>query len=126
MSNISTMASKMSSIMTEQQKGSEHMLERVGEFKEIAEITKRSTEEQASGTGMMSKNVELASAKISSINTAALEQQSVNDTIVSAIDDIRNLGNTTLQHVDAMNEPLQKLVDEINSLKKAMDSFKVE
>ncbi len=126
MSSISAMASKMSLIMVEQQKGSEHMLERVGEVKEIAEITKRSTEEQAAGTAMMSKNVEFASSKISSINTAAVEQQNVSESIVVSIEDIRNLGSTTLKHVDAMNAPLQRLVDEINLLKKAMSSFMVE
>lgn len=126
MSSISSMASKMSTIMLEQREGADHMLERVGEVREIAEITKRSTEEQASGTAMMSKNVELASSKISGINAAAFEQQKVNESIVAAIEDIRNLGKTTLDHVEAMNQPLKKLVDEMNSLKKAMSSFKVE
>lgn len=125
MINISSMASNMSSVMAEQQNGSEHMLERVGEVREIAEISKRSTEEQASGTATMSKNVELANSKISDINAATLEQQQVTENIISSLDEIKNLGETILEHVEAMSEPLQTLTDEIHALKKAMDSFKV-
>jgi methyl-accepting chemotaxis protein len=126
MSGINTMAAKMSSAMVEQQQGSEHMLERVGEVKEVAEITKRSTEEQASGTAMMSKNVELASTKISGINAATFEQQSVQDTIVAASEDIRKLGGTTLEHMEEMKLSLGKLADEIVALRSSMSSFKVE
>ncbi|NIM45731.1 MAG: hypothetical protein GTO54_08955, partial [Nitrososphaeria archaeon] len=89
MGNIKTMAEKMSSVMLEQQKGAEHLLQRVGEVKEVAEITKRSTEEQANGTAMMSKNVELASTKISGINAAIFEQQTVHDSIVTASEEIK-------------------------------------
>jgi methyl-accepting chemotaxis protein len=126
MSSIKTRADKMSSVMIEQQKGSEHMLERVGEVKEVAEITKRSTEEQASGTAMMSKNVELASTKISGINAAIFEQQSVHDTIVTASEDIKMLGGTTLKHMEEMKVSLSKLADEIVALRSKMSSFKVE
>jgi methyl-accepting chemotaxis protein len=125
-SNINTMATKMSNVMLEQQKGLEHMLERVGEVKEIAEITKRSTEEQASGTAMMSKNVELASTKISGINAAAFEQQNVNESIVKASDEITALASRTLSRVDGMTNSLTQLAEEIVSLRKRMGSFKVE
>jgi methyl-accepting chemotaxis protein len=125
MSTISSMASKMSSIMTEQQSGSEHMLERVGEIKEIAEITKRSTEEQASGTAVMSRNVELANSKISDINAATLAQQQVAESVVSSLGGIRNRGESILEHVESMSEPLQQLASEIDALKKAIRSFKV-
>jgi len=125
-SNINTMAAKMSNVMLEQQKGLEHMLERVGEVREIAEITKRSTEEQASGTAMMSKNVELASTKISGINAAAFEQQNVNETIVKAVEEITGLGDKTLKRVNGMTDSLALLAEEIVALRKRMGSFKVQ
>jgi methyl-accepting chemotaxis protein len=126
MGNIKTMADKMSAVMLEQQKGSEHLLERVGEVKEVAEITKRSTEEQASGTAMMSKNVELASTKISGINAAVFEQQTVHDSIVTASEEIRKLGGTSLKHMEEMKVSLSRLSDEIVALRSKMTSFKVE
>ncbi|MEJ2313364.1 MAG: methyl-accepting chemotaxis protein [Nitrospirota bacterium] len=125
MSAISSMASKMSSIMTEQQSGSEQMLERVGEVKEIAEVTKRSTEEQASGTAVMSRNIEFANSRISEINGAALDQRSVTEGIVSSLNAIKNRGETVLKHVDSMSEPLENLANELDALKKATGSFKV-
>jgi methyl-accepting chemotaxis protein len=125
MSNISTMASRMSEVMAEQLRGSEHMLERVGEVREITEITKRSTEEQAKGTAMMSKNVELAGTKISGINSAAFEQQNVNEAIVSSVEAIRALGGNTLRNVGEMTISLNRLAEQIDTLQKEMSSFKV-
>jgi methyl-accepting chemotaxis protein len=115
----------MSEVMAEQLRGSEHMLERVGEVREITEITKRSTEEQAKGTAMMSKNVELAGTKISGINSAAFEQQNVNEAIVSSVEAIRALGGNTLRNVGEMTISLNRLAEQIDTLQKEMSSFKV-
>ena len=123
--DISTMASKMSEAMDEQQKGSSYLLERVGEVKEIAEITKRSTDEQAGGTGHMSKNIEMASAKISNISFSAQSQQQLHESMVVAVDDISKLASSTMQHVDDMVRSLGKLTDQTSLLSREMGSFRV-
>ncbi len=125
MADISMMVSNMANAMAEQMAGSEHMLERVGEVREVAEITKKSTVEQAEGTGMMSKHIENASAKISQISAASYRQMEVNQSIVAAIEDIRALGDNTLRHVNDMTLLLNNLTEEIAQLRKEMGSFKV-
>lgn len=125
MKTISKMASRMSGAMDEQLKGSGYMLERVGEVKEIAEITKKGTEEQAERTDIMTKNLELANVKMARINHAALNQQSVNDEIILAVEDIRNTSIGTLKDVEAVSLSLKALQEEMNMLKKEMEIFKV-
>ncbi len=109
----------------EQFKSSEYMLEKVGEVKEVAESTKRGTTEQAAGTNVISKNLELASERVNDISRSAQNQQKVNDGIISYIEQIRNIGLSTLRDVEAVSLSLTTLEEEIDRLRKEMDIFRV-
>lgn len=125
MNAIRSLASQMSVAMKEQQRGSGYMLERVGEVKDIADVTKRGIEEQAAGTRLMSKNIELANEKVSWINRAAINQQSVNDGIISSVEQIRTVGINIVRDVESVSLSLRDLQEEINMLRKEMEAFKV-
>jgi len=123
--DIRKMVTHMTKASAEQLKASEFMLERIGEVKEIAESTKKGTSEQATGTRVISKNLELAGEKVIEITHAALNQQKLNEGIISAIDQIRAIGASILSDMEAVTLSLSSLEDEMNNLKKEMETFKV-
>lgn len=124
--DIRKMVSHMTMAASEQFKASEYILERTGEVREVAESTKRGTEEQALGTKVISKNIELASERVVEISQAAHHQQKVNETIIATIEQIRSIGAATLRDVEAVSMSLSTLEGEMNLLRKEMEAFKVE
>lgn len=124
--NIRRSVMNMSRSASEQFKGSEFMLERVGEVKEVAEATKKGTEEQAAGTRIISKNIELANDKINEITGAVQNQQKQNETVLENINNIRSIGMSTLSNVQSVSFSLSSLKDEISNLRKEMENFKIK
>jgi methyl-accepting chemotaxis protein len=125
MMDISGMASGMAKTMEDQIKGSWYMLERVGEVKEIAEITKKGTDEQAAGTGTISRNFEIANEKVEIINNSVLSQKRINEGIVAAVEEIRHAGMKNMEKVQDVSESLEMLLREIDTLRKGMEVFRV-
>lgn len=109
----------------EQDKALSFLLDSVGEVKEVADLTKRGTEEQAIGTKGISRNVELANERTSRITEAVANQQKMNDTIASTMDQINGIGNATVKDMEEVSASLNTLFGEIEILKKEMEGFKV-
>lgn len=125
-SAIREMVSGVAKSTNEQFKSSEYMLESVREVKEVAESSKKGTEEQATGTKLISKNLELANEQIGEITQSVLNQQMVNEGIISHVEQIRNVGASTLRDVEALSLSLITLQEEIGILKKEMEAFKIK
>lgn len=109
----------------EQEKALNFLLESVGEVKDVADMTKRGTEEQAIGTNGISKNLELANDKTARISEAVSNQQRMNDTMVSTVEQISSIGNATVKDMEEVSTSLSTLFEEIEVLKKEMEIFKV-
>lgn len=122
---IKAMAGQMAKSTDEQYKGSEFMLERGGDVKDVAEAVKKGTEEQAAGTRIISRNLELASERINEINQAAMDQRKFNEGITSHMDKIKESGESTLKDVETVSVSLGILQEEIDMLRKEMETFKV-
>lgn len=126
MDTVSKMASKMSHATDEQFRGSDYMLNRVSDVREIAEVTKRNIEKQAERTREISRNLETANDKVSKINRSAATQQTVNDGIISAVETIRGLGTATIKDVQFVSASLSALHEEISKLSREMERFRVK
>ena len=125
MSNINSMTQNMSGTMEEQSENFNFMVERVGDVKDVAETTRKSAVEQAEGTGLISRNLEVANEKVGGIDRAVFGQQRVNDEILLTFDKIRGAGARTTDDMKAVSVSLDRLRNEFDTLKKEVDRFKV-
>lgn len=109
----------------EQENALSYLLEGVGDVKEVAELSKRSAGEQAEGTRIISRNIELANEKINQINNNELNQKKVNTEIIAAMDNISGIGAVTKHNMDAVSNSLKTLFREIEALRHEMEAFKI-
>ncbi len=124
--DIRKMMHSVAKATSEQDNALSYLLEGVGEVKEVADLSKRGTEEQAIGTRGISKNLELANERITRINEAVLNHKKFNDSIIQAMDQIGNIGVSTVKDMEEVSLSLSALFEEINVLKKEMEVFKVK
>lgn len=123
---IRKMMSSVAKSTKEQDNALSYLLEGSGEVKEVAELSKRGAFEQAEGTKLISRNLELASERINQINEAILNQKKLNDSIIYAMDEIGNVGTSTAQDMEDVSVSLKTLVQEIETLKQDMEVFKIK
>ncbi|TAN41769.1 MAG: methyl-accepting chemotaxis protein [Nitrospirae bacterium] len=110
----------------EQDRALGFLLESVSEVKDVADLSRRGTEEQAIGTKGISRNLELANERITRINQAVLNQSKLNDTIVDSMDKIGSIGNATIREMEEVSVSLNTLFAEIEILKKEMQGFRLK
>ena len=109
----------------EQENALSYLLEGVGDVKEVAELSRRSAGEQAEGTRIISRNIELANERINQINNNELNQKKVNAEVISAMENISGIGAVTMQNMEDVSNSLKTLFREIEALKQEMEVFKV-
>lgn len=124
--DIRKMMKNIAKATGEQDKALSSLLDSVGEVKEVADMTKRGTEEQAIGTKGISRNLELANERTSRISEAVANQQKMNTTIASTMDQINGIGNATVKDMEEVSASLNTLFGEIEILKKEMEVFKIK
>lgn len=122
--NIKKMMEQIAKSTQEQQKGTSHLLESVSDVRDAADIVKQGTEEEATSIKMISKNLELADERIKKIGQSTASQQKMNESILSAIENIKIIGMTIIRDVDDVSLSLTTLRDEIELLKKETEVFK--
>lgn len=109
----------------EQENALSYLLEGVGDVKEVAELSKRGAGEQAEGTKIISRNIELANEKINQINRNELNQKKVNTEIIAAMENINGIGAVTMQNMEDVSASLKTLFKEIEALKQEMEAFRI-
>ena len=124
--DIRKMMSSVAKSTKEQDNALSYLLEGTGEVKEVAELSKRGAFEQAEGTKLISRNLELANDRISHINEAVLNQKKLNNSIIDAMDKIGNVGTSTVQDMEDVSVSLKTLAQEIETLKQDMEVFKIK
>ena len=123
---IRKMMSSVAKSTKEQDNALSYLLEGTGEVKEVAELSKRGAFEQAEGTKLISRNLELANERINHINEAILNQKKLNDGIIDGMNKIGNVGTSTVQDMEDVSVSLRTLVQEIETLKKDMEVFRIK
>ncbi|MBI5076369.1 MAG: HAMP domain-containing protein [Nitrospirae bacterium] len=109
----------------EQENALSYLLEGVGDVKEVAELSKRGASEQAEGTRIISRNIELANERINQINNNELNQKKVNAEVITSMENISSIGVVTMQNMEDVSNSLKTLFREIEALKNEMETFKV-
>lgn len=115
---------KMAGSTLEQFKGSEYLLEKMSDVKEIAEATRRGMQEQASGTKQISSNLAASEVMIRGIKESTVNQQALHDTIAASLEQIKAAGSGTLRDVEEVAQSLATLQNEIGALKKEVEAFR--
>ncbi len=126
MENIQRMIEQVARATEEQEKSSSHMLDSIGDIKEVAEIVKRGTQEHASGTNLITKNIELTSSMISQINQSAQAQLRVNEKIVTSIEEVKRTISATATDIEEIAISLNTLREEIETLRRETEIFRVQ
>ena len=124
--DIRKMMSSVAKSTKEQDNALGYLLEGTGEVKEVAELSKRSSLEQAEGTKLISRNIELANERINYINEAILNQKELNNSILSAMAQISTTGTSTRRDMEDVSVSLKTLIQEIETLKQGMEVFKIK
>ncbi len=124
--DIRKMMNSVAKSTKEQDNALGYLLEGTGEVKEVAELSKRSSLEQAEGTKLISRNIELANERINYINEAILNQQELNNNILSAMARISTSGTSTRRDMEDVSVSLKTLIKEIETLKQGMEVFKIK
>jgi methyl-accepting chemotaxis protein len=124
--DIRKMMSSVAKSTKEQDNALGYLLEGTGEVKEVAELSKRSSLEQAEGTKLISRNIELANERINYINEAILNQKELNSSILSAMAQISTTGTSTRRDMEDVSVSLKTLIQEIETLKQGMEVFKIK
>ena len=123
--DIRKMVNSVAKSISEQEHALGYLLEGVGEVKEVADIGKRGTEEQALGTRGISKNLELANERITRINESVMNQKKFNESVMTAMNQINGIGNATVKDMEEVSQSLNTLHTEVEALKREMEVFKI-
>ncbi len=124
--DIRKMMSSVAKSTKEQDNALSYLLEGTGEVKEVAELSKRGAFEQAEGTKLISKNLELANDRINHINGAVLNQKKLHDDMLDAIEKISGIGTSTARDMEDVSVSLKTLAQEIETLKQDMKTFTIK
>ncbi|HYQ47669.1 MAG TPA: methyl-accepting chemotaxis protein, partial [Thermodesulfovibrionales bacterium] len=110
----------------EQENALSYLLEGVGDVKEVAEVSKRGAGEQAEGTRIISRNIELANERIQQINKNVANQKKLNKEIIAAMENVNAIGAATANDTEDVSHSLATLFTEIENLKQEMEIFKIK
>jgi methyl-accepting chemotaxis protein len=115
---------QVNTAMIEQKQNTDHLLQNLGPIREAMKMTMSATMEQARSVRLITDNIELANRKTADIAGAAQEQQRINEQILQATENLRNMAETTARQVQGNASWLGNLREEIDLLKTEMQQFK--
>jgi methyl-accepting chemotaxis protein len=125
MENVRQMIQEVARATEEEGKGSHYMQDSISDVKEVAEFVKKGTQEHAVGTDIISKNLGLTSDMVSQINQSAQDQLRVNESIIAAVDQVKNSVVSSVRDMEEVTLSFTTLKDEIETLKKELAVFKI-
>ena len=125
MEKMNSMVQQINAAMQEQGKGTGHITNAAEKMRMITRQVKASTEEQAKGSKQISDAVENVTTRIQQIARAMNEQKKGSEIIMKSIVEIREITQLSVQMVQQMNQGVEGLINQANTLKGAVNSFKI-
>jgi methyl-accepting chemotaxis protein len=122
---VNTMSHEMNDVMTKLSSSAKYILKHMGEVKDVTDTTKKGINEQAKGVRAIAKNMELNNDRISDINEAATRQRELEEGVFIEVEEIRNAGVWFLSDMERVSNTLSRLREDVDVLKREMDTFKV-
>lgn len=126
MDMIFLMVENVTKSTSEHETGSEHLVSVTGKIKEISETIKRGMKEQTSGIHLISKNLELTNERIKHIADISSKHGKVNEDVLSAVQKIEGICNSTLTIAQEISASFNTLLQEAEVLRSDMKGFKFE
>ncbi|MEF9437342.1 MAG: methyl-accepting chemotaxis protein [Candidatus Mariimomonas ferrooxydans] len=126
MDMIFMMVENVTKSTREHETGSEYLVSVTGKIKEISETIKRGMKEQTSGIHLISKNLELTNERIKHIADISSKHGKVNEDVLSAVQKIEDICNSTLTIAQEMSASFNTLLQEAEVLSSDMKGFKFE
>ncbi len=123
---ITDMTHQIARAANEQKVGSGQISRASEKMRELTRFVKTSTDEQAKGSKEITAQVEDMSAKIGIVNSAAGEVQTGSDLIVRAIERIKEIAKGNADKASGLNEAMEVIAAQSNTLKREIDKFKTE
>lgn len=108
----------------EQDKGTSYLFEGISSIREAMEITMKATDEQAKSTRVVTQNIELANERTSEIARASIEQETVNNKIITAMEEVMSTGKEIVDNVRENSAFLASLHSKVESLRKEVERFR--
>ena len=124
MEKMNVMIRQINVAMQEQGRGLENITGASEKMKRITQRVKISTEEQARGSMQISDAVENVTIRFQQIARMMGEQKSESEVIMKSIVEIRQITQISLELVQQMNQAVEGLIDQANSLKGEVHHFK--
>ena len=123
---INEMTHQIARAANEQRTGSDQILRASEKMRELTRFVKSSTEEQAKGSKDITASVENMSTKIGMVHRAAGEVQAGSDLIVKAIDRIKEIAKSNADLSVGLNNAMDVIVKQTETLKKDIEKFRMK
>ncbi len=124
--NVRLMLEQVAKGTEDERRSAARMLDSVGEVQGEAGLVRKGAREQATGTQVISRNLEESRDMVSRINQAAQDQLKANEEIVGAVEKIRHAGLAALKDMEDMNQSFGALKNEVEDLKNEMAVFRTK
>lgn len=124
MENVRLMLEKMTKSTDVERTGTRRMFDSVSGVKEVAELVRKATSEHASGTLLITRNLETSRDMVSQLHLAAQEQLRANEEVSGAVEQIRSAGQLAMRDLEEMTRAFGTLKNEVDALQKEMASFR--
>lgn len=124
MGKMNTMVQQISAAMQEMDKVTNHITEASEKMKLMTQQVKHSTEEQSRESLQISEAVENVTSRIQQISRSMNEHQKESQVIMSSIIEIHQVAEKSLEMLQQMNQAVQGLTNQANSLQEGANHFK--
>lgn len=122
---VSQMVAKIDSATMEQAQGSDLIISSSEKMKDITTQVKNATQEQSKVGKFIAASTEAITGMIEQIRRATNEQSRGSEMISSSVENIQNSSAVNLDATKVMDESVAKLFEQIETLKKEMQTFRI-
>jgi methyl-accepting chemotaxis protein len=122
--DVNTTALEMSRGMDEMTRSAGYIRDRVGEVKDVADVTRGATAAMRRGTAAVYANIEGSGKQVRSIADSVRQQQNLSKAILSEIESIRSSGSLVKGDMESVSESLAVLKRDFEALRIEMNAFK--
>jgi methyl-accepting chemotaxis protein len=121
---VSHMVSQIDTATREQAQGSDLIITSSEKMKEITAQVRNAAQEQSKVGKFIASSTESITGMIKQIRRACLEQEKGSEMISSSVENIESSSTINLDATKMMDDSAAKLFEQIDKLKKEMDSFR--
>ncbi|MDH4162189.1 MAG: methyl-accepting chemotaxis protein [Nitrospirota bacterium] len=124
--NVRLMLEQVMKNTNEERRNASRMLDSIREVKEVAQVVRKGTGEHASGTQVISRNLEESRDMVTRVHQAAQDQLGANEEIAGAVEMIKRAGVSAMKDLEEITRSFSALRNEVEDLKHEMAAFRTK